>query len=306
MRIVNNILYYVSVLPQLVQQYIVFNKMGLEAVDYGNINESSKFWKDKNKNIKKLPFWFTKNKEIRSTMFVDAGGAWLKKQIDFLRSNKSEVFLRDILSEVPVGLPNIITNRYKSSHNSIHHLYHLCYLEKKVSVQVDKFTHYIEYGAGYGNMARLLFKINPNAVCILLDLPTFTEIQYRYLITVFGKEKVHIVNQINGDELPGIYLVRNYQLNARKIHMPKLSNSLFLATWSLSESDKNSQKLVEDLNFFNSNFLLIAYQKKNEYFENSERYTSPIHGYSLIVNEETKYISNNYYSIYKKVGNGKE
>ena len=61
-------------------------------------------WQDYNEELKKVflpqpPFDFLRNKIIRNTMFVDARGEWLTKEVAFLEKMLSSKRLRELLEE---------------------------------------------------------------------------------------------------------------------------------------------------------------------------------------------------------------
>ena len=68
---------------------------------------------------------FLQDRIIKNTMFLSTGGKWQNNQIKYLESEIDEKKLKNLLQENCVGYPTITSFKYNSSHNLIHHLYHL-------------------------------------------------------------------------------------------------------------------------------------------------------------------------------------
>jgi len=88
------------------------------------------FWKEKEDQLEKeiildIPFSFLRNYNIGYTMFVSAGGKWLKMELKYLEKYFSKVQLKKLLIEDYIGEPLLKNAKYLTSHNSIHHLYHI-------------------------------------------------------------------------------------------------------------------------------------------------------------------------------------
>lgn len=99
----------------------------------------------------------------------------------------------------------------------------------------------IEWGGGYGAMAKVFLRVFPNAKYNIVDLPGPLMAQRRFL-------KDNGVTSVNG-------WGADQYLSA----LPKCD--LFISTWALSESPVNEQRNVADhYNWFGAKHLLMAYQ----------------------------------------------
>jgi hypothetical protein len=72
-----------------------------------------------------LPFAFLIHATVMPTMFMTAGGRWLREQLTFLEQTIPSDRLRTLLEEDYVGEPLLSSAKYLTSHDSIHTLYHL-------------------------------------------------------------------------------------------------------------------------------------------------------------------------------------
>jgi len=135
---------------------------------------------------------FLRQSIIGKTMFVRAGGSWQREQLRFLRSVRSATVLRCLLRENRLGNPYITSLPMLSSHNTIHHLYHLLRYEHITHQAIEAVDSVVEFGGGYGNLARLTWKLNPKVTYTIIDLPSFSCIQLAYLSTLLGLSLIHI------------------------------------------------------------------------------------------------------------------
>jgi hypothetical protein len=176
---------------------------------------------------------------ISQTMFVDKGH-YLKFEYEQILNNISNKF-REILSEDLWGNPTPSDLDQSTSGNRIHHTFLLQNYEEKTGKDISKFKIILEFGGGYGSFCRLINKLNFNGIYVIYDFDVFNIIQYNYL------KKFGYSIYINAEEIskPGIYLYNelDYLNSALNVHQV----DLFIATWSLSESDLNTRESFSSL-----------------------------------------------------------
>lgn len=234
---------------------------------------------------------------IKNTMFLSTGGKWQNSQIKYLESQIDRNKLEVLLKENCMGYPTITSRKYNSSHNLIHHLYHLVKFQSETDFDINNVNTVIEFGGGYGSMCRLIKRLNFATTYVIIDLPIFSFIQLYYLKNVFGSDEVNIILADNDIIIPNkinlIPIDEHLLDNIRTIE-----SDLFIATWSLSEANKYTQGRIYQDNFYNSKYILIAHQKESTKFEYAESIKLP-RGYKVVYNAETEYISENYYVFAK-------
>lgn len=121
-----------------------------------NISEfTTAVWENYNAKLEKVflplpPFSFLRDRIITGTMFVTAGGKWLREEVSFLEKRISKDKLKTLLQEDYVGNPLLLNYKYLTSHNSIHHLYHLIRFLEKTRCNLDQIDTIVEWGGGYG------------------------------------------------------------------------------------------------------------------------------------------------------------
>ena len=99
-------------------------------------------------------FSFLRNPLVGATMVINDFGQVLKQELTMLEKEYSEYRLEVLLEEDYVGSPFIINSKYLTSHNSIHHLYHLTKFLKITKSNLDEISTVVEWGGGYGNFKR--------------------------------------------------------------------------------------------------------------------------------------------------------
>ena len=123
---------------------------------------------------------------------------------------------------------------------------------------------------------------------VIIDIPVSIKIQYYYLATVYGSENVNIFEDSN-------------QIQAGKINLVRLSElenfnckcDIFISSWAISESNKNSQDFVLNKNFYDAPYTVLFHQEKSK--------THPYAEYlSEIMKEKHEVIENDDVPVFKK------
>lgn len=243
---------------------------------------------------------FLRHPLLKSTMFAHLPNKAKEIQKTLLKSCFETNQLKEILKESLIGYPILNDLEYLTSGNSIHHLYHLAKFGKELELKVEKLDSFIELGGGYGNMAKLVKRINPSATYTIIDIPIFIYIQYVYLCTLLGEEQVVIVDKDQPIISSKINLVPLDESLTQNSILQKSSPDIFLSTWALSESNEETQAFVRNNNYFGAKYILLAYQKANNSFQFSQEVTKLGNLYSVIYNSVTEYMPDNFYLFAKR------
>jgi hypothetical protein len=225
----------------------------------------TRHWSNYNLTFEKIcipepPFDFLRNPQIMFSMFMTAGGAGLKREISYLEKRFSRIRLKRILQEDCVGNPLIINKRYLSSRNSISHLTVIARFLETTKCKLEEVNTIIEWGGGYGDHAKIFTRLkNTQTTYILIDTPLFSCLQYLYLGTIFGMDKVNLIKNAETKIEPKKFNLLPVSL----VEKYKLVGEVFVSTWALSESSRYSQDYVFKRRWFGARNVLLAYQKAN-------------------------------------------
>ena len=239
---------------------------------------------------------FLRNKIIQNTMFMYTFSFWKNIQKILISGHMDRLKAKEILREYNIGKPLLNDWQNKSSGNNIHHLYHLLKFFKESSTNATVMNTVVEVGGGYGNMAKIFKKINPNATYVIIDIPIFSYIQALYLKTIFGREAVVLFSENRSViERGKVNIVPLNDDTIRSVKDMLQDTDLFISTWALSESNQEMQNLIKELKYFNAKYLLLAYQKSDSDFGFAENIKDVQPDYSPFFNAETDYAKDNFY-----------
>lgn len=209
--------------------------------------------------LNQSPKSFLRWRVISETMFV-ANAPYISTELDYLKRRPDwETRWRTAIIESPVGRPVPYRFYPASSGNLIHHAYHVAQFEEKTGIEVHNLKHVFEFGGGYGSLCRLFFNLGFNGEYIIYDLPPFSALQ-RYFLKSIGLP-VRALDTF-GQSGAGIICLSDIErLKTLLADHLEMSNSLFVATWSISEVPILVRDLVFPLTSMFGSFL-ISYQDR--------------------------------------------
>ncbi|MDQ3632187.1 MAG: hypothetical protein M3417_13135 [Actinomycetota bacterium] len=140
-----------------------------------------------------------------------------------------------------------------TSSNTVHHLHHLLRYEQVRPLAAADTV--VEWGAGYGNLARLIDRLHPRRpTCVLIDTPVFSALQWLHLSLVLGEDRVVLHTEPGAPVEPG----RMNILPLGHVRDLDVTADLFVSTWALNESTPAAQEHVLESGFFGAEGLLLA------------------------------------------------
>lgn len=173
------------------------------------------------------------NSSFKETMFVCEWAPYTEMELKEL-SNWSK--WQSLLPEsdlVPQKCRSVFNK--KTSGNTIHHAYHLYQLEQYTNIQWNKINKILEIGAGYGNLARLIYNLGFRGQYSINDLPNISSLQKQYL----EYHGIHIAKWLTEYDSSEQY-------------------DLIISTFALNEIPENERA---KFSFFNTNYALFAYSQ---------------------------------------------
>lgn len=251
-----------------------FKELPYEVV--ANCPESERLWKQNMNDLKELvlndnPREFLRWNIILGTMFVSNERYVLTELNDLRKKSDWNVRWKEAIQENAVGNPVPFDKYHQSSGNLIHHAYHISQFEERTGITVDKIDYVFEFGGGYGSMCRLFYNLGFKGTYLIFDFPHFSAIQTYYLKTIGIA-----VCKFDGIQAPenGVICISDFDtLKNILLSYDGFGNSIFIATWSISEAPLHIRDSILPLvSHFRS--FLIAYQdnfgeiNNISYFEN--------------------------------------
>jgi hypothetical protein len=201
------------------------------------------------------PVAFLRWPVIESTMSVIA--RYLDLELDYVRAHPRYGSLwRSGLRETRVGRPIPYWRHPWSSGNTIHQIYHLCRFSDATRANLKDIRFAFEFGGGYGNFCRLLFALGFKGKYVIFDLPHFSALQCFYLDAA-GLAADATATPSDCD----ISCVSHPDEASRILHSADLAHSLFIGTWSLSETPLDSRAWIEK-HLLQFSHVLLAYQNE--------------------------------------------
>ena len=194
-------------------------------------------------------------------MFFVHNRLFINHELKTLKKSIKWSFYKKILIEDEVGNPVRYFLYPASSGNKINHVFHLSILIDEFNLDIKKIESVFEFGAGYGCMARIFSKINPNINYTCFDtycvnLLQFYYLKYNNLDVGFSERKRFFLTSFEN-----------------KYFYKKKFNSLFIANWSLSETPLKFRKKFEKIMKQNE-YILVAFQEKFENIDNLKYFNS--------------------------------
>ncbi len=194
---------------------------------------------------------------ITGTMFT-GNAPYISTELNYLK-NHADWNMRwtSVIEESSVGHPVLCPFYPQSSGNLIHNAYHVAQFEEKTEIKIHNMDYVFEFGGGYGSMCRLLFNLGFKGRYIIFDLHPFSALQ-KYFLKNIGLP-VLSSNTFNKQETGILCLSDIRELKALFAENKEKSKSVFIATWSISESPISVRELILPHIIDFSSFL-IAYQ----------------------------------------------
>ena len=216
--------------------------------------------------VRKKNFLNFLQKPFIQQMFFIHNRFYLLSYLREMRISKKWKFWKQLIQESPVGNPVRYFLYPKSSGNKIFQAYHLKKYEDYCKINLKKFSHVVEFGGGYGNMASMFHKINPKIKYTIFDTYEVNLLQFYYLNRLNLKINFNKVNKKDNS----INLISS--INKLKTIISKITNNkktLFIANWSISETPMEFRKQMFFL-FKKFEYQLISFQKEFENIDNQQ------------------------------------
>lgn len=206
--------------------------------------------------LNKDPREFLRWHVISGTMFVKYAD-YVGPELNYLKSLPDWTSRWcEAIKESPIGHPMPYWRCPKSSGNLIHNAYHLAQFEEKTAISVNNMNCIFEFGGGYGSMCRLVHNLGFQGKYVLFDFPAFSALQQFFLKSV--RITVHAVGSFKTARSGVVCISDVEELTEILSNHFEETDSMFIATWSISEAPVGLRNLILPLTSSFKGFL-IAY-----------------------------------------------
>ena len=206
---------------------------------------------------------------VKQTLF-STRKEFIKPELASLKnSRKFESIWANAILESNIGLPSKYPDYKSSSVNLIHHAYFIHKFEQATNISIKDIDLVLDFGGGYGSMARLFSNLGFTKPYIIFDFPIMSALQKYYLnslgLNVIDSNRMTEVKQ-------GIICISDFDILKKVVNhfnFQNQSNNLFMATWSISETPiPFREKMLGLSDKFNA--FLIGYKGDFEGIDNIE------------------------------------
>ncbi len=169
---------------------------------------------------------------IGRTMHTGPNGGPARSYLRTFRNLKDFDTWARIAEENPLGKPSIYSEtKYILSPTSVKHTIHLQRFQNATGLQIKDMKYIFEFGGGYGSMRRIMDRMGFEGEYVVYDMPLMCALQRFYLGTLVIDVEFH------------------WRLDSLQSNLQHFApeSSLFIATFSLSETPLEIRYLVMDL-----------------------------------------------------------
>ena len=207
---------------------------------------------------KGVPSDFLNHPRLVATMVLGRrrGASEANARLPFILDTFGASAAQSLLRDDTTGSPNIVSREFLSSACRVAHVYGLAQYQNAIGSPFWSASTVVEWGGGFGTMARLIQRMNPDVTYVILDLPEILALQYVYLGSTIGTDRVSLVEKRGGIVPRAINLLPSAAVTNGAF---ELATEGFLSTWALNESPVEAQKFVLDREMFGAKRILIAY-----------------------------------------------
>ena len=315
LRLIHVIFSQFLIFQNTLKEYISFNK--LKKINKNKFNvelkENDLFFIEKTwisfhdeivKDTNNLSYLFFNKSSLIKTMTADSFFGEYKPFLEKSLESFNYKEIKKLLKENSIGGPRILlnsiftTNFKFSSVTRAVHIYQLSKIQnifKNENLKNPKTI--IEWGGGYGGLCNVFYKHYgfDESTYIIIDIPVSIKIQYYYLATIYGSENINIFEDNNQIQSGKINLVRLSELENLNCKC-----DIFISSWAISESNKNSQDFVLKKYFYDALYTILFHQEKSKTHPYAE-YLSEImkDKYEVIDSDNVPVFNNQHYLITK-------
>jgi hypothetical protein len=202
------------------------------------------------------PVAFLSVPDVLTTVVSIRPNAWNRDDLVFLRQRLAPEVVRHLLEEDYVGVPLVIDRSLCASNETIRHLYQFCWYSEHAGVPLDGVRRVLEWGGGYGSQARMFARLaaSPSVTYVIVDLPIMSALQWLFLGSVLGKERIHVLTSATSTIKEGRINLVPSGLSPQLSFKP----DLFVSTWALGEAAPSAWAMTQERGWSSAPHVLMT------------------------------------------------
>jgi len=226
-----------------------------------NFSKEDNSWYIYLKNIEKEflknPSTFLRSKHISKTIHPNEQEKANRLFDEMINDPFSKKNILPYLSESPYGDPFIFEKFRFASPMTIQHAYYLFLINKHLNIflPTSNINFIVDFGGGYGNFCKLIHQFGYQGSYTIIDFDIMHHIQKKFIS--------HNLSKSIYQNLDLSYINSLSDMNTSHYD----SNSIFIASYSLSETPKTVREDVE-VRLQHFKYVFIIYQKDFDSFDN--------------------------------------
>jgi len=182
----------------------------------------------------------------------------------FELSSDERYVISQLLTDEQFGCPNFSYLYPQSSTLNIQHVHHIITIRRHLEVDFESLGSIYEFGGGYGNLARLIFKTGFTGGYSIFDFELMGAIQKYYLSRAAA----------TADKVDKFQFISSFDHFGQNLANTGYNKSFFIATWSMSESPLEIRELLYDKLLQSVKYIYITFQKRWHDVDNLDYFLS--------------------------------
>jgi hypothetical protein len=206
------------------------------------------------------PIDFLSVPDVLATVVSIQPNSWNREELAFLHREVEPELLRRLLEEDFVGVPLVLDREFCASNETIRHLYQFRWYGRRTGTPIDGVRRVVEWGGGYGSQARMFARLSTSAPAtyVIVDLPIMSALQWLFLASVVGTERVHVLTS-------SASTVEEGRINLVPVGLCRgleFKPDLFLSTWALGEASPSAWAMAEERGWLAAPHVLMTGAKQ--------------------------------------------
>lgn len=243
-----------------------------------------RYWNDSIKNINYSNYWEKVSFQILNASIKENGNKFFLNRyvidhiasensklgyhiLAMLRKHKDGIKLLNLIQTPPWGAPYLLSKYPYLSPTTTSHIANIVAILDMLQIEITKLRSFVEFGGGYGGLARCLLTLSQNINIYIVDIEEMHRVQQNYLNNTLTKKysidyykNVNDINENNIDIFNASFSFSELPLDKREniIKFIQRKCNAFFIIYQEKFNDIDNKKYMENLknNFKDNNWFV--------------------------------------------------